>query len=44
MSYVINFIERKEINKNKVFLKNGGKFISIFPYKKNQSIFGNIKL
>ena len=38
------FIERKVVNKNKVFLKNGGKFISIFPYKKNQSIFGNIKL
>ena len=36
-------VEKNVIRKNKSFLKKGGKFISIFPYYKNKSIYSTIK-
>ena len=36
-------VEKKVIKKNKSYLKKGGKFISIFPYYKNKSIYSTAK-
>lgn len=36
-------VEKKVVKKNKLFLKKGGKFISIFPYYKSKSIYSSLK-